>query len=109
VQGFAKACALRAPTPFKFYGYTPSVKFERGFLGKPDAGRRRSRCSGNPSQNAEKGLPQDRRLRADGFIIRAQAMIRTDGFFVRARFCKGLRAARANPVQILRIHTIRKI
>jgi hypothetical protein len=25
-------------------------------------------------------------LRADGFIIRAQATIRTDGFFVRASF-----------------------
>jgi hypothetical protein len=29
--GFAKTCALRAPTPSKFYAYTPSVKFERGF------------------------------------------------------------------------------
>jgi hypothetical protein len=29
--GFAKACALRAPTPSNFYGYTPSVKIERGF------------------------------------------------------------------------------
>jgi len=28
----------------------------------------------------ENGLPQDRRLCADGFIIRAQAMIRADGF-----------------------------
>jgi hypothetical protein len=37
-------------------------------------------------------------LRADGFIIHAQATIRTDGFFVRAGFCKKLRAARANPV-----------
>jgi hypothetical protein len=27
-----------------------------------------------------KGLPIDRRLCTDGFIIRAQAMIRTDGF-----------------------------
>jgi hypothetical protein len=47
-------------------------------------------------------------LRADGFIIRAQAMIRADGFRPR-KFGEGLRAARANPVQILRIHTIRKI
>jgi hypothetical protein len=31
------------------------------------------------------GLPKDRRLREDGFIILAQAMIRTDGFF---RPCK---------------------
>jgi hypothetical protein len=28
----------------------------------------------------ENGLHKDRRLRADGFIIRAQATIRTDGF-----------------------------
>jgi hypothetical protein len=37
-------------------------------------------------QNEENGLLNDRRLRADGFIIRAQAAIRTDGFFVRAGF-----------------------
>jgi len=37
-------------------------------------------------------------LRADGFIIRAQATIRTDGFIVRAGFGKDLRAARANRV-----------
>jgi hypothetical protein len=47
-------------------------------------------------------------LCADGFIIRAQAMIRADGIRPR-KFGEGLRAARANPVQILRIHTIRKI
>jgi hypothetical protein len=47
-------------------------------------------------------------LREDGFIILAQAMIRADGFSVRARFCKGLRAARANHVQFLRMHGIRK-
>jgi hypothetical protein len=35
----------------------------------------------------ENGLPHDRRLREDGFIILAQSMIRTDGFFVRARPC----------------------
>jgi hypothetical protein len=69
--GFANNCALRAPTPSKFYGYTPSVKFERGFLGKPGAWSKRSRCFGNPYQNVENGLPQDRRLREDGFIILA--------------------------------------
>jgi hypothetical protein len=37
-------------------------------------------------QNEENGFLKDRRLHADGFIIRAQAMIRTDGFFVRAGF-----------------------
>jgi hypothetical protein len=47
-------------------------------------------------------------LCTDGFIIRAQAMIRADGFRPR-KFGKGLRAARANPVQIFWIHTIRKI
>jgi hypothetical protein len=31
-------------------------------------------------------------MRADGFIIRAQAMIRTDGFIVRARSSQHLRA-----------------
>jgi hypothetical protein len=34
------------------------------------------------------GLPNDRRLCADGFIIRAQATIRTDGLFVRAGFAE---------------------
>jgi hypothetical protein len=47
-------------------------------------------------------------LCADGFIIRAQAAIRADGFRPR-RFCDGLRAARANRVQIFRIETVRKI
>jgi hypothetical protein len=51
--------------------------------------------------------PQDRRLCADGFIIRAQAMIRADGFRPR-KFGEGLRAPRANPVQLFRIETIRK-
>jgi hypothetical protein len=37
VQGFGNSCALRAPTPSKFFGCTPSEKFERGFSGKPDA------------------------------------------------------------------------
>jgi hypothetical protein len=37
-------------------------------------------------QNDENGLPKDRRLRADGFIIRAQATIHTDGFTVRDAF-----------------------
>jgi hypothetical protein len=40
VQGFAKACALRAPTTSNLYGYTPSVQIERGFQGKPDAVQR---------------------------------------------------------------------
>jgi hypothetical protein len=51
------------------------VQIERGFSGKPDAWRRRHRF-----QNAENGLPKDRRLCTDGFIIRAQATIRTDSF-----------------------------
>jgi hypothetical protein len=63
-------------------------------------------------------------LRADGFIIRAQATIRTGEFFVRAGFgnscaaqatataarrkrLQQLRATRANPVCFVRIHTIR--
>jgi hypothetical protein len=64
-------------------------------------------------QKDENGLPQDRRLCTDGLIIRAQAMIRADGFRprklgegVRAA-CKGLRAARANHVQFVRMDTIR--
>jgi hypothetical protein len=73
--GFANSCALRAPTTSKFFGYTPSEKFERGSYGKPVARRN--------------GLPQDRRLRADGFIIRAQAAIRADGFRPR-KFGDGL-------------------
>jgi hypothetical protein len=44
-------------------------------------------------QKDEYGLPQDRRLRADGLIIRAQAMIRADGFRPR-KPGEGLRAAR---------------
>jgi hypothetical protein len=59
-------------------------------------------------QDAENGLPEDRRLREDGFIILAQATIRADGFRPR-KFGEGLRAARANPVQIFRIYPIRKI
>jgi hypothetical protein len=38
------------------------------------------RRSGERFRNANYGLPQDRRLCTDGFIIRAQAMIRADGF-----------------------------
>jgi hypothetical protein len=69
----------------------------------------------SPFQNKKSGLPQDRRLRADGFIIRAQAMIRADGFRPRKIgdglrvACKGLRASRANRVRIVRIYPIRKI
>jgi hypothetical protein len=37
VRANPKACALRAPTTSKFFGYTPSEKFERGFSGKQDA------------------------------------------------------------------------
>jgi hypothetical protein len=52
-------------------------------------------------------------LRADGFIIRAQAMIRTDGFRPRKfgeglRAMQPLRAPRANPAQLFRIKTLRK-
>jgi hypothetical protein len=49
--------------------------------------------------SAENGLPQDRRLRADGFIIRVQAMIRADGCRPRKPVdslpiaCEGLHAA----------------
>jgi hypothetical protein len=51
-------------------------------------------------------------LRADGFIIRAQAAIRTDGFFVRAGFavhaCVAKTCAlRAPTPSFARIHTIR--
>jgi hypothetical protein len=35
--------------------------------------------SGRLLQKTENGLPPDRRLREDGFIILAQAMIRADG------------------------------
>jgi hypothetical protein len=45
-------------------------------------------------------------LRADGFIIRAQATIRTDGFFVRAGFAN-TSALRAPTSILVRIHTIR--
>jgi hypothetical protein len=34
-QVTAKACALRAPTTSKLYGWCPSVQFGRGFSGKP--------------------------------------------------------------------------
>jgi hypothetical protein len=51
-------------------------------------------------------------LRADGFIIRAQATIRADGFFVRAGFAVHTRVAkscalRAPTPSVVRIHTIR--
>ena len=39
-------------------------------------------------QNEENRFFKDRRLRADGSIIRAQAMIGTDGSTVRAGLCK---------------------
>jgi hypothetical protein len=45
-------------------------------------------------------------LRADGFIIRAQAAIRTDGFIVRAGLGKTC-ALRAPTLFLARIHTIR--
>jgi hypothetical protein len=63
----------------------------------------------NRFRNAKNGLPQDRRLCTDGFIIRAQAMIRADGLRPRKLgeglrvACEGLRAARANHVQFVRI------
>jgi hypothetical protein len=65
-------------------------------------------------QNRQNGLPQDRRLRKDGFIILAQAAIRADGCRPRKigeglRAMQPLRAPRANHVQIFRIETIRKI
>jgi hypothetical protein len=87
-----RRAARCARQPRLLYGYKPSVQKTR-FV---------------KIQNLQDGLPKDRRLRADGLIIRAQAAIRADGFRPR-KFGEGLRAARANPVQILRIHTIRKI
>ncbi|MBK5105520.1 MAG: hypothetical protein JJE42_14840, partial [Burkholderiales bacterium] len=50
----------------------------------------------SPFQYERNGFLKDRRLRADGFIIRAQATIRTDGLFRPCRFSQNLRAARAN-------------
>jgi hypothetical protein len=44
--------------------------------------------SGKRSRITKNSLPTDRRLRADGFIILAQSMIRTDGRFFRP--CKVL-------------------
>jgi hypothetical protein len=45
-------------------------------------------------------------LCTNGFIIRAQAMIRADGCRPR-KIGNGLRAARANHVQLIRMHGIR--
>jgi hypothetical protein len=53
-------------------------------------------------KNERNGFSKDRRLRADGFIIRARATIRTDGFFVRAGFRKTC-ALRAPTVFSLRM------
>jgi len=50
------------------------------------------------------GFLKDRRLRADGFIIRAQATIRTDGFSVRAGLSNTC-ALRA-PTSLLQVKTI---
>jgi len=52
------------------------------------------------------GFLNDRRLRADGLIIRAQATIRTDGFSVRAGLANTC-ALRAPTLFSVRIHTIR--
>jgi hypothetical protein len=46
VQGFAEACALRAPTTFNLYGYKPSVQIERGSSGKPAQGEEDADVSG---------------------------------------------------------------
>jgi hypothetical protein len=59
-----------------------------------------------PFQNEGNGFFNDRRLRADGFIIRVQATIRTDGFFVRAGSAKTC-ALRAPTLLLVRIQTIR--
>jgi hypothetical protein len=53
-----------ARQPRLLYGHTPSVQ-QTGFV---------------KIQNQETEFLKDRRLRADGLIIRAQAAIRTDGF-----------------------------
>src|SRR5450830_1612796 len=52
------------------------------------------------------GFFKDRRLRADGLIIRAQATIRTDGFSVRAGLANTC-ALRAPTSLSVRIHAIR--
>jgi hypothetical protein len=86
------ACNARQPRPL--YGYTPSVQRTRFFK----------------IQNEETEFLKGRRLRADGFIIRAQATIRTDGFFVRAGLaisCANTCAQRAPTPSFVRIHTIR--
>jgi hypothetical protein len=57
-------------------------------------------------QNEENSLPEDRRLRADGFIIRAQATIRTDSFSSVQDLPKAARCAR-QPRPICTEHTIR--
>jgi hypothetical protein len=79
-----------ARQPRFLYGYTPSVQ-KTGFF---------------KIQNEENVFLKDHRLRADGFIIRAQAMIRTDGFFVRADIANTC-ALRAPTPFFVRIHTIR--
>jgi len=57
-------------------------------------------------QNEEIRFIKDRRLRTDGFIIRAQATIRTGGFSVRAGLANTC-ALRAPTPLVVRIHTIR--
>jgi hypothetical protein len=102
--GFANICALRAPTSFFVRIHT--IRTKNGVLQvNPTQGEEEADVR-EPIQNTENGLPKDRRLRADGFIIRAQAAIRTDGFFVRAGFAN-ICALRAPTSFFARIHTIR--
>jgi hypothetical protein len=65
--GLATSCALRAPTASVVRIHT--IRTTEAVL-----------------QKDKSGFSKDRRLRADGFIIRAQATIHTDGFSVRAGF-----------------------
>jgi hypothetical protein len=74
-----RKAARCARQPRFLYGYKPSIQ-KTGFF---------------KIQNQENGLPKDHRLRADGFIIRAQTMIRTDGFFVRAGLAVHTRVAKS--------------
>jgi hypothetical protein len=67
--GFCKKAARCARQPRLFYTDTPHPYKINGVLYKD-----------------KNGLPNDRRLRADGFIIRTQSTIRTDRSFVRVGF-----------------------
>jgi hypothetical protein len=104
----AKACALRAPTTSNLYGCTASAQVERGFLGKPEAGvtwrtisqyrkrftPRSSIVHGWPYHPYASDDPRGRLPSAQDWRHKREAR-------------KGLRAARANHVQIERMLRIR--